>query len=42
LLDRLFLHDTSDVQMTCVLLFDAVCKSEHAVHVTSESRMTGD
>jgi len=26
----------------CVLLFDAVCKSEHAVHVTSESRMTGD
>jgi hypothetical protein len=26
----------------CVLLFDAVCKSEHAVHVTSEGRMTGD
>ena len=25
-----------------VLLFDAVCKSEHAVHITSGGRMTGD
>lgn len=25
-----------------VLLFDAVCKSEYAVHVASEGRMTGD
>jgi len=26
----------------CVLLFDAVCKSVHSVHVKSEGRMTGD
>jgi len=26
----------------CVVLFDAVCKSEHAVHVTSEGRTTSD
>jgi hypothetical protein len=26
----------------CVLLFDAVWKSENAVHVSSEGRMTGD
>jgi hypothetical protein len=26
----------------CVSLFDAVCKSENAVHVKSEGRTTGD